>query len=134
MYNKLLIIFFIFVFSSRSSSQNIVDLCVGETHNFSVPYNNGSTYNWWFQDNFITPINSGNGTEHIVLKFDTTGLFKLFVKELHLNGCAGIDSVLITSGIHKDLFENRLEKGLKNIQNNQMWNFRPTYICKNFNI
>ena len=46
----------------------------------------------------------------------------------------GIDSVLITSGIHKDLFENRLEKGLKNIQNNQMWNFRPTYICKNFNI
>ena len=95
MYNKLLIIFFVFVFSSRSSSQNIVDLCVGETHNFSVPYNNGSTYNWWFQDNFITPINSGNGTEHIVLKFDTTGLFKLFIKEFHLNGCTGIDSVLI---------------------------------------
>ena len=29
----------------------------------------------------------------------------------------GIDSVLITSGIHKDLFKNNIEKGLKNIQN-----------------
>lgn len=46
----------------------------------------------------------------------------------------GIDSILITSGIHKELFKNSLEIGLKNIENNKNWNFSPTYICENFNI
>ena len=45
----------------------------------------------------------------------------------------GIDSILITSGIHKELFKNSLEIGLKNIENNKNWNFSPTYICENFN-
>ena len=44
----------------------------------------------------------------------------------------GVDSVLITSGIHKDLFKNGIEKGLKNIENDRKWNFKPTYVCKNF--
>ena len=44
----------------------------------------------------------------------------------------GIDSVLITSGIHKDLFKNSIEKGLKNIENEKKWNFKPTYVCENF--
>ena len=44
----------------------------------------------------------------------------------------GIDSVLITSGIHKDLFRISIEKGLKNIENEKKWNFKPTYLCENF--
>ena len=44
----------------------------------------------------------------------------------------GVDSVLITSGIHKDLFEYSTEKGIKNIENDRKWNFKPTYICENF--
>ena len=31
----------------------------------------------------------------------------------------GVDSVLITSGIHKDLFKNGIEKGIKNIENDR---------------
>ena len=41
----------------------------------------------------------------------------------------GVDSVLITSGIHKDLFKNGIEKGIKNIENDRKWNFKPTYVC-----
>ena len=43
-----------------------------------------------------------------------------------------IDSLLILSGIHKDLFENSLETGLKEIEDNKKWNFSPTYICEDF--
>ena len=45
-----------------------------------------------------------------------------------------IDSVLISSGIHNDLFENGLEIGLSEIKNSKKWNFSPTYICENFSI
>ncbi len=44
----------------------------------------------------------------------------------------GIDSVLITSGIHKELFKTSIEKGVKNIENSKKWNFIPTYVCENF--
>ena len=44
----------------------------------------------------------------------------------------GIDSILISNGIHKALFENNLEIGLKNIENTKKWNFQPTYLCENF--
>ena len=44
----------------------------------------------------------------------------------------GVDSILITSGVHKDLFKNSIEKGLKNIENDRKWNFKPTYVCENF--
>ena len=45
-----------------------------------------------------------------------------------------IDSILISTGIHKDIFKKGLEIGLKQIKNSKKWNFSPTYICENFNI
>ena len=45
-----------------------------------------------------------------------------------------IDSVLISTGIHKDLFKKGLSIGLNEIKNSKKWNFSPTYICKNFSI
>ena len=45
-----------------------------------------------------------------------------------------IDSILISSGIHKDLFDNGPEKAINQIKNSKMWNFSPTYICENFSI
>ncbi len=44
----------------------------------------------------------------------------------------GIDSVLISSGIHKDLFEEGLQIGLNNIEKSNKWESRPTYLCSNF--
>ena len=44
----------------------------------------------------------------------------------------GIDSILILSGIHKDLFENSITIGLKNMENSKKWNFNPTYVCTEF--
>ncbi len=44
----------------------------------------------------------------------------------------GVDSVLISNGIHKDLFGKNLEIGLKNIENMKKWDFKPTYLCENF--
>ena len=44
----------------------------------------------------------------------------------------GIDSILISSGIHKDLFENSITIGLKNMENSKKWNFNPTYVCTEF--
>ena len=46
----------------------------------------------------------------------------------------GIDSVLITSGIHKDIF---LEKNLSwedKLKSKNLLNITPTYICENFSI
>ena len=44
----------------------------------------------------------------------------------------GVDSILITNGIHKDMFKDSIEKGLKNLENDRKWNIRPTYVCENF--
>ncbi len=44
----------------------------------------------------------------------------------------GVDSILISNGIHKQLFKENIEIGLKNIDNMKKWNFKPTYICENF--
>ncbi len=46
----------------------------------------------------------------------------------------GIDSVLISSGVHKDLFGENLQKGLNNIANNNNYDFNPTYLCRNFSL
>ena len=46
----------------------------------------------------------------------------------------GIDSILISSGIHKELFKKKLEIGLYEIENRAKWDFKPTYICNNFSI
>ena len=45
-----------------------------------------------------------------------------------------IDSVLISTGIHKDLFDNGPEIGLNEIKNSKKSNFNPTFICANFSI
>jgi len=43
-----------------------------------------------------------------------------------------IDNVLISSGIHKDLFVNGPQIGINDIKNSKKWNFNPTYVCENF--
>ena len=45
-----------------------------------------------------------------------------------------IDSVLISTGIHNNLFKKGPSIGLNEIKNNKKWNFSPTYICKYFSI
>ena len=45
-----------------------------------------------------------------------------------------IDSVLVSTGIHKDLFVDGTELGLNKIKNSKKWNFSPTYVCENFSI
>ena len=77
------------------SAQNIVHLCVNDTlQNFAVPLTNGSTYNWHLSSNIAT-INSGNGTEHILLDLNNTGEFWLHVEEIDINLCIGRDSIRI---------------------------------------
>ena len=44
----------------------------------------------------------------------------------------GIDSILISSGIHQDLFKNNPEIGLKKIENSKKKNLKPTFVCSNF--
>ncbi len=45
-----------------------------------------------------------------------------------------IDSVLISTGIHRDLFAKGPEIALTEIKNSKKWNFSPTYVCENFSI
>ena len=44
----------------------------------------------------------------------------------------GIDSLFISSGIHKEIFEKNIQIGLNNIQNSKKWDFEPTYLCGDF--
>ena len=46
----------------------------------------------------------------------------------------GIDSLLISSGIHKDLFQNSFDLDLKMLENNEKWDFKPTYLSNYFSI
>ena len=76
-------------------AQNIVDLCESDTsQNFAVPLTNGSTYNWVVSSNIATIV-SGNGTEHILIDLNNTGMFWLYVEETDANLCLGRDSVLV---------------------------------------
>ena len=45
--------------------------------------------------NNITSIISGQGTDEIIVKFNSTGFFKLSVDEIDINGCSGTDSIII---------------------------------------
>ena len=45
-----------------------------------------------------------------------------------------IDSILISSGIHKELFQNSVQIGLNEMKNSKKWNFEPTYICSSFSL
>ena len=79
----------------RLNAQNVVHLCVGDNHNFSVPNTLGSIYNWKVQDTTIATITSGNGTEQIIIDLNNSGLFQLLVQEVNVNGCIGYDSILV---------------------------------------
>ena len=83
------------VFTTQVVAQNTIHLCVGESHNFGVPFTNGSTYDWKMQNTPIATITSGNGTEYITMSLNATGTFQLIVEELNANGCFGYDSVLV---------------------------------------
>jgi gliding motility-associated-like protein len=92
---KAIILLFI-AFSTQVVAQSTVHLCVGESHDFAVPYTIGSTYDWKMQANTpIATITSGNGTEHIVMSLNFPGIFQLFVEEYNSNGCFGYDSILV---------------------------------------
>ena len=91
-----LVILLIFAFSMQLSAQNVVHLCIGDNHNFGVPATLNSVYNWQIQgDPTIATITSGNGTEHIVIDLNDSGVVQLLVEEIDVNGCAGYDSILV---------------------------------------
>ena len=78
---KLRYILFLTFLQVNIFAQNIVHLCEGETaQNFAVPLTNGSTYTWTITSNIATII-SGNGTEHIQIDLNNTGMFWLHVQE-----------------------------------------------------
>ena len=91
------VILLLIVVTGSITAQSTLHLCVGSTdHNFAVPYANGSTYQWVVQGNpNIATITSGNGTEHIKLDLNNTGVFQLLVAESDMNGCIGYDSVMV---------------------------------------
>ena len=76
-------------------AQDTIHLCVGESHDFAVPYTNGSIYDWKTQSTPIATITSPNGTEHITMNLNSSGIFFLIVDELNSSGCFGSDSTLV---------------------------------------
>jgi gliding motility-associated-like protein len=90
------IILLLIAFATQLVAQNTVHLCVGDNHNFGVPYTMGSSYNWQVQANTTSAtITSGNGTEHIIMDLNNSGVFQLLVEETDVNGCIGYDSILV---------------------------------------
>jgi len=90
------IILFLIVFATQVVAQNTVHLCVGTDHNFGVPDNPTSlAYNWQVSDPSLATIDSGNGTHHILIDLNNTGVFQLLVEEIDANGCSGYDSILV---------------------------------------
>lgn len=94
---RLVILIFLLLSAISSVAQNTLHLCIGTTgNNFAVPYTIGSTYQWSIQNNpNIATITSGNGTEHITIDLNNTGVFKLVVDEIDNNGCLGSDSIFV---------------------------------------
>ena len=89
------VILFLIALSTQVVAQDTIHLCVGESHDFAVPYTNGSVYDWKMQNTAIATIASGNGTEHIIMNLNSSGMFHLIVEKLNTNGCFGYDSVLV---------------------------------------
>jgi gliding motility-associated-like protein len=90
------IILFLFAFATQVVAQNTAHLCVGNNRNFIVPNNPTSlAYNWQVSDPTLATIDSGNGTHHILIDLNNTGVFKLLVEEIDANGCKGYDSILV---------------------------------------
>jgi len=93
------IILSLIAFSTQVVAQNTVHLCVGDNHNFGVPDIITSYFEWSVSDLSLATITSGNGTEHIIMDLNNSGVFQLLVEETDENGCTGYDSVLVE--IHK---------------------------------
>ena len=74
------IILFLIALATQIVAQDTVHLCVGESHDFAIPYTNGSNYDWKIQNNSVATITSGNGTEHIIMNLNSSGTFKLIVE------------------------------------------------------
>ena len=89
------IIVLLIVLAAQIYAQDTLHLCVGESHNFAVPYTNGSDYDWKVNNTTIVTITSGNGTENIIMNLNSSGIFQLIVEELNINGCFGYDSILV---------------------------------------
>ena len=89
------IILFLIALATQVVAQDTLHLCVGESHDFAVPYTNGSNYDWKIQNTSVATILSGNGTEHIIMNLNSSGVFFLIVDELNSSGCFGSDSILV---------------------------------------
>lgn len=89
------VILFLIAFSAQVVAQSTVHLCVGESHNFAVPYTSGSVYNWKIQSTPIATILSGSGSENVTLNLNSSGTFKLIIEVLSANGCFGYDSIFV---------------------------------------
>ena len=99
------LLFLVFIFScGRVFSQDTVVVCIDDsTHNFFLNGSNGSNYSWEIESsNNIASIVSGQGTDEIIVKFNSIGIIKLIVDEIDVNGCSGTDSIII------DIRENPL--------------------------
>ena len=110
-----LVILLIFAFSIKLSAQNVVHLCIGDNHNFGVPDNPTSSFDWSVSDPSLATIDSGNGTHHILIDLNNTGVFQLLVEEIDANGCSGYDSILVE--IH-------------NLPNPNIFAIGPTSFCE----
>ena len=92
------LLFLVVIFScGRVFSQDTVMVCIDDSiHNFSLNGSNGSNYSWEIEpSNNIASIVSGQGTDEIIVKFNSIGLIKLIVDEIDINGCSGTDSIII---------------------------------------
>ena len=110
-----LVILLIISLSIKLGAQNVVHLCVGDNHNFWVPDNPTSFFDWSVSDPSLATINSGNGTHHILIDLNNTGVFQLLVEEIDVNGCSGYDSILVE--IH-------------NLPNPNIFAIGPTSFCE----
>ena len=56
-------ILFLIALATQVVAQDTIHLCVGQSHDFAVPYTNGSIYDWKTQNTPIATITSPNGTD-----------------------------------------------------------------------
>ena len=81
------LLLFVFIFSCHSVfSQDSVVVCIDDSiHNFYLNGSFGSVYSWEVEpSNNIASIISGNGSDEIIVKFNSTGLIKLIVDEIDI--------------------------------------------------
>jgi len=133
------LLFLVVIFScGRVFSQDTVVVCIDDsTHNFFLNGSNGSNYSWEIEpSNNIASIVSGQGTDEIIVKFNSIGLIKLIVDEIDINGCSGTDSimidirenpfVIISSNSYQICEGDSLEITLDSIFSEVLWNTGST--------